>query len=81
MIQKKNHTYSLGEEVCILWTATQGYLDDIAVDKVLEFEQKLLDELTTSKGKEIIKKINSSKELTTDTETNLKKLVSNLIKN
>ena len=81
LIQKKNHTYSLGEEVCILWTATQGYLDDIAVDKVLEFEQKLLDELTTSKGKEIIKKINSSKELTTDTETNLKKLVSNLIKN
>src|SRR3990167_5518190 len=81
LIQKKNHTYSLGEEVCILWTATQGYLDDIAVDKVLEFEQKLLDELTTSKGKEIIKKINLTKELRSDTEINLKKLVSSLVKN
>lgn len=81
LIQKKNRTYSLGEEVCILWTATQGYLDDIAVDKVLAFEQKLLDELTTTKGKEIIKKINLSKELSSDTEANLKKLVSNLVKN
>lgn len=81
LIQNKNRTYSLGEEVCILWTAVQGYLDEIPVDKVLEFEQKLLDELTTIKGKEIIKKINLSKELHPDTEASLKKLVINLIKN
>ena len=81
LIQKKNRTYSLAEEVCVLWTATQGYLDNIPTDKVLEFEQKLLDELTTDKGKEIIKKINTTRELQTDTESKLKKLVMNLIKN
>ena len=80
LVQKKNHTYSLAEEVCVLWTATQGYLDDIPNDKVLEFEQKLLDELTTTKGKEIVKKINTTKELQTDVENNLKKLVINLVK-
>ncbi len=80
LVQKKNHTYSLAEEVCVLWTATQGYLDDIPTDKVLEFEQKLLDELTTAKGKEIVKKINTTKELQTDVENNLKKLVINLVK-
>ena len=81
LIQKKNRTYSLAEEVCVLWTATQGYLDDIPNDKVLEFEQKLLDELTTDKGKEIIKKINTTHELQPDIENKLKKLVMSLIKN
>ncbi|MEX1052388.1 MAG: F0F1 ATP synthase subunit alpha [Patescibacteria group bacterium] len=80
LIQDRNKPLSLAEEVCIIWAATQGYLDDIPTEKIREFEEKLLDEITTSTGKAIVSKINSSKELDSDTEAKLKKLVSNLTK-
>ena len=80
LIQGRNKPFSLAEEVCIIWAATQGYLDDIPTEKVKDFEEKLLDELTTKIGKVIVTKINSSKELDADTETKLKKLVTSLTK-
>ncbi|MFH1827512.1 MAG: F0F1 ATP synthase subunit alpha [bacterium] len=80
LVQKKNKPYTLAEEVCILWTATQGYLDSIPLNKVFDFEQKLLDELKTAKGKEIVVNINKSKILDSSVEEKLKKLVSSLVK-
>ncbi|OGK31194.1 F0F1 ATP synthase subunit alpha [Candidatus Roizmanbacteria bacterium RIFCSPHIGHO2_12_FULL_33_9] len=78
LVQNKNKPFSLAEEVCTIWAATQGYLDQIPTEKVKEFEEKLLAELTTLKGKDIVKKINTSKELDPDTESKLKKIVTSL---
>src|SRR3989344_629891 len=78
LVQNKNKPFSLAGEVCIIWAATQGYLDQIPTEKVKEFEEKLLAELTTLKGKDIVKKINTSKELDPDTESKLKKIVTSL---
>ena len=35
---------------CVLWTMQNGLLDDVAVDKVKDFQLKLTDFLTTRKG-------------------------------
>jgi F-type H+-transporting ATPase subunit alpha len=38
------------EEVAVIWAATNGYLDDVAVSDVRAFEAGLLDYLRSSKG-------------------------------
>lgn len=37
--------YPVEEQVCSIWAGTNGYLDDIATDKVLQFEKDWLDYL------------------------------------
>jgi F-type H+-transporting ATPase subunit alpha len=38
------------EEVAVIWAATNGYLDDVAVENVRGFEADLLEYLRTSKA-------------------------------
>ena len=37
--------YPVEEQVCSIWAGTNGYLDDIPTDKVLQFEKDWLDYL------------------------------------
>lgn len=72
--QKKNHPYSLAQEVAVIWAASNGYLDKLALDKVEEFEDNLLESLKTS-GKPLLDRIQKNKKLEGKDEQELKKIV------
>lgn len=62
------------EQVASLWVGTNGYLDDIAREKVSQFEHDFLELMRTT-GRKILVKIKEDKKLTEETEKNLKKIV------
>lgn len=72
--QGKHETYSLAEQVSILWAATKGYLDDIPLKEVTDFERRFIAHIRL-KGKEFLKKVNKNKILDKDDEKDLEKLV------
>lgn len=72
--QGKHETYSLAEEVAILWAATKGYLDEIPVNDVPEFEKRFIAHVRL-KGKEYISRVNKNKILEKEDERDLEKLV------
>lgn len=53
------------EQVAIIWAATNGYLDDVLVEHVREFERQYLDYLRTSHP-EILRRIAEERELKDD---------------
>ena len=65
---------SLGDEVTILYAVTNGYLDDVAVDKVAAFEQSFHRFMTSNKS-DILKRIETDKEIKPETEQQLKDAV------
>lgn len=72
--QDKHETYTLAEEVAIMWAATKGYLDKLEVNKVSEFEQKFISDLR-ARGQELIERINKNKVVAEKDEEDLKKIV------
>ena len=72
--QRRNNPYSLAEEVVIIWAASNGYLDKIALDEVEEFEAKLISDLKL-RGKAVMDRINKNKVLEKKDEEELKRLV------
>ncbi len=71
--QKKNQPYPLAEQVGLLWTAVNGYLDQLTLEQVELFEKNFLSDFR-KKGNKLREKINKKKELDKDMETELKKL-------
>jgi F-type H+/Na+-transporting ATPase subunit alpha len=69
--QSQYEPIPIEEQVVILYVGTKGYLDDVEVDKIKEFEQKLLKELR-SKGRDLIKLITKEKTLTENIEGRIK---------
>jgi len=53
------------EQVAIIWVATNGYLDDVLVEHVREFEKQYLDYVRTSHP-QILQRIASERELKDD---------------
>jgi F-type H+-transporting ATPase subunit alpha len=53
------------EQVAIIWVATNGYLDDVLVEHVREFEKQYLDYLRTSHP-QVLQRIASERELKDD---------------
>jgi F-type H+-transporting ATPase subunit alpha len=66
---------SLGKQVTILYAVTNGFLDDVPVDKVIPWEESFHRFMKTSHP-EIEQKINDDKEIKPDTEEVLKKTIS-----
>lgn len=65
--------YEVEDQVCVIWAGTQGYLDDIEVSKVRDFERDFLDYLhTNTKVPDTIKETGL---LEDDTEAELKSAV------
>lgn len=62
---------SLGQQVSILYAVTNGYFDDMPVDKVTEVEGNFHRFMETSHP-EIKQRINEDNEITTETEESLK---------
>jgi F-type H+/Na+-transporting ATPase subunit alpha len=65
---------SLDKQVIILYAVTNGYVDDIAVDKLTAFEAGL-QKFMESNHPEIGKSINTTKDITPETEEALKKSI------
>lgn len=67
---------SMEKQVVALYAVNNGYLDDITVEKVGEFEAALYEFMETQ-GKETLAAIAEQKELTEDIESKLKTLLEN----
>jgi F-type H+-transporting ATPase subunit alpha len=65
---------SLGKEVLILYAVTNGYLDDVPVDKVIAWEENFRRFMETNHP-ELEQKINDDKEIKPETEEALKKAI------
>ena len=65
----------LAEQVCSMYAAVNGFMDDIEVDRVAEFEDQLLGYLRTSKP-EIFDSIIQSKDITEENDEALKESIS-----
>lgn len=72
--QDKYKPFELASEVAIIWAATNGYLDDLPIEKVNDFETKYLTDLRL-RGKELLKRINEKRLLEKQDEEELKKFV------
>lgn len=59
------------EQVAAIWTATNGFMDNIAVAEISEFEKKFIKFLHERHSK-VLKTINESTELKPETESDLK---------
>jgi len=66
---------SLGEQVSILYAVTNGFLDEVLVDKVMTWEENFHRFMKTSHP-EIEQKVNEDKEIKPDTKEALEKTIS-----
>jgi len=62
------------EQVAIFFAVTQGLMDNVPVEKIVEFEPKMV-EYVKARGADVLKAIKTSGELTDDTNAKLKKLI------
>ncbi len=65
---------AMEHQVAILYAVNNGYLDDVAVEKVADFETKF-HEFMNTQGREVLKTIGDSKELNQATEDKLKQAI------
>ena len=76
--QGLHETLTVSEEVAIIFALTRGYLDDVKVEDIKEFEKQLFKYLKQSeKGKAIIKHIDSEKTLPEDMDEFIKEFKNN----
>ena len=77
--QKNNAPVEVANQVCILYAVTHGYLADVAVDKIPEFEKQLY-EFMNQKHSDILDVIRTTGKLEPETEEKLKAALSQLLK-
>ena len=77
--QSNNSPVEVAHQVCILHAVTNGYLNDIDVAKIPEFETRLY-EFMDNRYENVLTAIRSSGKLEPDTEEALKTALSELIK-
>ena len=65
---------TMEEEVCSLYTAVNGYMDDVPVDQVSAFEEQFLGYLRTTKG-ELLRSIADKKDVDEGDEQTLKEAI------
>ena len=78
--QKQYSPMTVAEQVISVFCGVKGYLDDIELRDISEFENKIIDRCKSEKP-EIIESILSSGKLEEDTEKGLIEVISNLKKN
>ncbi len=72
--QKQYDPMSMEHQFAVLYAATRGHLDDVAVEQVRDWETDFHKFLDIQK-KDLVKKIADKKELTEEIETELKKAI------
>lgn len=71
--QPQNTPYEVEDQVCSIWTGTNGYMDDVPLDQIHQFESELLSYLHSHT--EITKTIAETGQFTDETEASLKAAV------
>ena len=74
LTQEQYKPYSMAEETCVFYITLKGYLKDIPVDKVKEFELGFVDEIRHN-HKDLISMIEKEKELNSTIEKNIIEIV------
>jgi len=75
--QPQNAPIPVEEQVCVIYTGINGYLDDVPVGDVKEFISKLRTFLKTSAGS-LLSTIKSEKKLSDASEEALKKALTDV---
>ncbi len=70
---------SSNKQVVLLYAGINGYFEKVPVEAIAEFEKKVYQKLDTS-YLELAKKIEEIKELTSEIEAEIKKLISEILK-
>ena len=76
--QKNNAPVEVAQQVCILYAATNGYLDAIAVSQVPEFEVRLQEHME-NRYPQVLEAIRGTGKLEPETEQSLKQALSELV--
>ena len=76
--QKNNAPVEVAQQVCILYAATNGYLDSVAVSQVPEFEVRLQEHME-NRYPQVLEAIRGTGKLEPETEQSLKKALSELV--
>ena len=72
--QSQNAPIPVEEQVCVIYTGINGFLDDVAVDEVKTFVAKLRSFLKSSTP-QLLSTIKSEKKLSPESEEALKKAI------
>ncbi len=76
--QKNNSPKEVAQQVCIIYAVTRGYLTNIALDQVPEFEKRL-EEHMENRHADVLEAIRSTGKLESDTEEALKQALDELV--
>jgi len=60
--------------LAVIWAATKGFLDEVPLNKIEAFEEKLISDLNT-RGRKLLDRINQEKAFSAKEEEELKKYV------
>ena len=77
--QNRNSPLTVENQVIIIYAVTNGYLHDVPVEKVHEFEAELFADIAETRP-EIIKSITDTKDLTKENEQALKEKLEEFVK-
>ena len=77
--QKNNEPVEVAHQVCIIYAVTHGYLNNIDVEKIPEFELRLREFMDNSHYNSVLTAIRTSGKLEKDTEENLKAALNELL--
>ena len=72
--QRQHHTYDLATQIALIWSATNGQLDNLSNKQIEKFVTLILEKLSTS-AKSWVDEINKSKVMDEKQEAALKELV------
>ena len=78
--QSNNASVEVAHQVCIIYAVTKGYLKDIPVDKVAEFEKRLQEHMEKDKHYGVLEAIRTTGKLEPETEAKLQEAISELVK-
>ena len=76
--QKNNAPAEVAHQVCIIYAVTHGYLNDISVDRIPEFETRLC-ELMDTRYFQALEAIRSTGKLESETEEAMKTAIESLV--
>ena len=78
--QSNNAPVEVAHQVCIIYAVTHGYLKNIAVDAIPEFELRLREFMENGQYTGVLEAIRTSGKLEPDTEENLKAALAELLR-
>ena len=77
--QKNNAPVEVAHQVCIIYAVTHGYLNDIEVSKIPEFEARLREFLENSQYQRVLTAIRTTGKLEKETEEAIKQAITEVL--